>query len=406
MHTIDIETYKLIIGFNNWYTVDAANRLPEPTRTNELNMALQKYIRMGWRELSVSTAKSLGRELTTEELVRIFAAQFKRTSSMLTIEHAEKTALAMPEDVRNPFILKILRRYISLEKKQTAFDHNYQRCIRVARHLPNELIVRELHRIIKACNDFDLHTYAQSAANLLPEPKRTVELSHILEEEIKNGRLELAERAAKLLGRALTTNEYVRTFGAMQVILNTSGNIRTILTFAEPERTEMLLKIIDVSLKQHTWPGELCSIALYLKEPWKTRELKKLIRLLLKNGSVEKAASVANDIPDEKGRVALLEGIFKKAIAQGFVRPAQEIVAQLGRKMSAEEVASLRKTQVERTLLHEMKKLSQVTGIPITTVELVQVLRSEIELQKRTGGGTWLIEEVLEDLLGVKRLKS
>jgi hypothetical protein len=404
MHTIDIETYKLIIGFNKWYMVDAANSLPEPTRTSELNMALQKGIRMGWKEWSVSAAKSLGRELTTEELVRIFAPQFKRTSYM--VEEAEKTALDLPEDVRNPFLLKILRRYLSLEERRTDDNYNYLRCIRVAKCLPKELIMRELQKIIKACNNFGLHTYAQDAANLLPEPQRTTELSHMLETEIRSGRLELAERTARLLGRALTTGEYVRSYSAMQMILNTSENIKTILTFAEPERTEMLLKIIDGNLRQHTWPGELCSIALYLKEPWKTRELKKLIRLLLKNGSVEKAASVANDIPDEKGRVALLEGIFKKAIAQGFVRPAQEIVAQLGRKMSAEEVASLRKTQVERTLLHEMKKLSQVTGIPITTVELVQVLRSEIELQKRTGGGTWLIEEVLEDLLGVKRLKS
>ncbi len=44
-------------------------------------------------------------------------------------------------------------------------------------------------------------------AKILPEPRRTIELTKILDKEIENGCLNIAKNIAKLLRRELTTDE-------------------------------------------------------------------------------------------------------------------------------------------------------------------------------------------------------
>ena len=191
---LENKLFDLLSSLGGEFHLKAAVRLSEPRRSKEFAKILEKYIADGSLEHSQEIVKFLNRQLTTEELERIFEKQ----ELSECYANAGETACLFLEPKRTEKLKEIRRSCI-----KRGDIENFQSLSKILNY---PITVSELGALLKS-QEKRWPGNIPETMELLPESLRTEKLTKYFEKQLEDGDLDEAQEAAKFLNRELTVGQ-------------------------------------------------------------------------------------------------------------------------------------------------------------------------------------------------------
>jgi len=178
---------------------EIANSLPESIKNQALENILKNYLKEGYVDDAEKIAKLLKRELTTEELEKALEKYLDDGD----LDGAKEIAKLLQRELTVQELEKILENCLNKEGPEEALE--------VVDLLPKEMKKQGLEMILKkyVMEDYGSIDDVKNIAKLLGRELTTEELEKIWEIAVKNGNLDKAKEAAKLLPEPKRT-EYLK----------------------------------------------------------------------------------------------------------------------------------------------------------------------------------------------------